>query len=96
MGVGWGGVEGWEGESLGICLINRASLCVFLRFCKQLTQPQKGSLIPVMLRAGSSMEGKPEAVVEAHGKGFSMRFRKMLPTHCLRLCVREGLCVQAW
>lgn len=41
---------GWEGESLGICLIDLASLCIFLGFCQQLTQPQKGSLIPVMLR----------------------------------------------
>lgn len=33
----WGG----GGESLGICLINRASLCNFLGFCQQLTQPLK-------------------------------------------------------
>lgn len=49
--VDWvGGVGGWEGESLGICLINPASLCIFLGFCQRLTQPQKGSLIAVMLR----------------------------------------------
>lgn len=36
------------------------------------------------------MEGKSKAIVEAHGKGFSMEFRKMLPTHYLRLCECQG------